>query len=201
MVSTSLTVRAFALIAAALGVVASPVESANADLTCANVRCAAGTTCVMVGKRPVCKPNPVGEVCGPTVCNVGDVCCNALCGICTAPGMMCIQGCEVKETPAPSIGAVAVAAAAAAPVATAPSSGSRVCGPSICKQGEVCCNESCGICTPPDGVCTQQICPRSGPTCGPNVCNFGDVCCNESCGICSPPGGSCTQQFCTGSSS
>ena len=32
------------------------------------------------------------------------------------------------------------------------------CGPSACSNGEVCCNESCGICTPPDGVCTQQAC-------------------------------------------
>ena len=32
------------------------------------------------------------------------------------------------------------------------------CGPSVCRNGDVCCNESCGICTPPDGVCTQQAC-------------------------------------------
>ena len=32
------------------------------------------------------------------------------------------------------------------------------CGPSACTNGEVCCNESCGICTPPDGLCTQQAC-------------------------------------------
>jgi hypothetical protein len=32
------------------------------------------------------------------------------------------------------------------------------CGPSACQNGEVCCNASCGICTPPDGVCTQQVC-------------------------------------------
>jgi hypothetical protein len=24
--------------------------------------------------------------------------------------------------------------------------------------GEVCCNPSCGICTPPDGVCIQIAC-------------------------------------------
>jgi hypothetical protein len=32
------------------------------------------------------------------------------------------------------------------------------CGNKTCASGDVCCNESCGICTPPDGVCTQQIC-------------------------------------------
>ena len=32
------------------------------------------------------------------------------------------------------------------------------CGDGRCGAGEVCCNASCGICTPPDGVCTQQVC-------------------------------------------
>jgi hypothetical protein len=34
----------------------------------------------------------------------------------------------------------------------------EVCGDSVCPDGEVCCNASCGICTPPGGVCTQQAC-------------------------------------------
>lgn len=38
------------------------------------------------------------------------------------------------------------------------SNGSWQCGPNVCAKGDVCCNESCGICTPPDGVCTQQAC-------------------------------------------
>ena len=32
-----------------------------------------------------------GPRCGETVCEAGKVCCNALRGICTAPGMVCIQ--------------------------------------------------------------------------------------------------------------
>jgi hypothetical protein len=32
------------------------------------------------------------------------------------------------------------------------------CGKLNCAVGEVCCNPSCSICTPPDGMCTQQIC-------------------------------------------
>lgn len=32
------------------------------------------------------------------------------------------------------------------------------CGPTRCAVGEVCCNESCGICTPEGGMCTQQFC-------------------------------------------
>jgi len=34
----------------------------------------------------------------------------------------------------------------------------EACGPVECGSGEVCCNSSCGICTAPDGFCTQQIC-------------------------------------------
>jgi hypothetical protein len=32
------------------------------------------------------------------------------------------------------------------------------CGPAMCEPGQVCCNRSCGICTPPGGLCTQQLC-------------------------------------------
>ncbi|MBX3208664.1 MAG: hypothetical protein KF764_26765 [Labilithrix sp.] len=32
------------------------------------------------------------------------------------------------------------------------------CGRTTCETGMVCCNASCGICTPPDGACTQQAC-------------------------------------------
>jgi len=32
------------------------------------------------------------------------------------------------------------------------------CGNTVCAEGMVCCNPSCGICTQPDGVCTQQAC-------------------------------------------
>ena len=67
------------------------------------------------------------------------------------------------------------------------------CGPNVCNVGEYCCNESCGVCAPQDGGCTQQVCDTQ---CGPSVCQAGDVCCNESCGICTPPRDSCTQQFC-----
>jgi len=34
----------------------------------------------------------------------------------------------------------------------------EVCGPVVCGEGLVCCNSSCGICTPPGGFCTQQVC-------------------------------------------
>jgi hypothetical protein len=41
------------------------------------------------------------------------------------------------------------------------------CGTVTCDRGEVCCNESCGICTPPNGACTQQFCtPEDAGTSG-----------------------------------
>lgn len=38
------------------------------------------------------------------------------------------------------------------------STGSEACGDVTCAEGEVCCNASCGICTPPDGACIQIAC-------------------------------------------
>jgi hypothetical protein len=32
------------------------------------------------------------------------------------------------------------------------------CGDTMCDAGMVCCNASCGICTPPDGACIQIAC-------------------------------------------
>ena len=32
------------------------------------------------------------------------------------------------------------------------------CGDGFCPAGQVCCNDSCGICTEPGGYCTEQFC-------------------------------------------
>ena len=76
------------------------------------------------------------------------------------------------------------------------------CGLVGCAAGEVCCNASCGICTPPGGTCTNKICGRPevplSELCGPNTCNVGQVCCNASCGICTAPGETCSQRTCNG---
>ena len=119
-----------------------------------------------------CNPPPGNVVCGPVTCAEGEVCCNESCGICTPPGQACTQqlcgpacppltcllyceyglkrdanGCEICEcNPPPEV---------------------VVCGPVTCAAGQVCCNESCGICTLPGEACTQQVC---GPECSPVVC-------------------------------
>jgi hypothetical protein len=67
------------------------------------------------------------------------------------------------------------------------------CGGTYCTVGQYCCNESCGICAPIGGACTQEFC---GETCGPTTCGYGEVCCNASCGICVPPGYACAQAAC-----
>ncbi len=71
---------------------------------------------------------------------------------------------------------------------------STPCGSNVCGAGEFCCNESCGICAPIGGGCTEQFC--GGEPCGDAVCGPEEFCCNPSCGICAPMGGVCTQQFC-----
>lgn len=77
-----------------------------------------------------------------------------------------------------------------------PKVGGVQCGPRTCSNGDVCCNESCGICTKPGGFCIQKYCGPKPVPCGPNNCAVGQTCCNESCGICTAPGGKCTEQLC-----
>ena len=35
-----------------------------------------------------------------------------------------------------------------------------LCGTVTCLMGQVCCNESCGICAPPNGACPDEICQQ-----------------------------------------
>jgi hypothetical protein len=40
------------------------------------------------------------------------------------------------------------------------------CGDRLCPSGEVCCNHSCGICTPPGGMCIQEFCAKKAADAG-----------------------------------
>jgi hypothetical protein len=92
------------------------------------------------------------------------------------------------------------------------------CGSNVCTGDTYCCNDSCGVCAPLGGVCTQQFCGTSvappeelvsqpDPSddslvivprqCGNTVCTGNTHCCNASCGICAPPRGVCSQQVCS----
>jgi hypothetical protein len=76
-------------------------------------------------------------LCGPSTCSLGQVCCNASCGTCTAPGATCDQKrCDnAIQYPA-----------------------SQACGLTTCNIDSVCCNPSCGICTAPGDDCSQRAC-------------------------------------------
>lgn len=90
------------------------------------------------------------------------------------------------------------------------------CGSRTCAAGQICCNASCGICTPPDGVCTQQLCDApagdSGNTAPGATCSqdsdcrlFSDYCTGCDCRAllktdkapaCSGPGVRCLADPC-----
>jgi hypothetical protein len=57
------------------------------------------------------------------------------------------------------------------------------CGAKRCAPGEVCCNASCGICTTPGGVCTQELCEEAPSTCAKDAdCRaFSDYCTGCDC--------------------
>ncbi len=97
--------------------------------------------------------------CGFAVCQPGTECCNASCGICTPPGFACTQqacacapvacalACQFGFKKGPD--GCDLCECAPAPV---------TCGNVTCGAGLVCCNASCGICTPPSGACIQVAC-------------------------------------------
>lgn len=60
-------------------------------ISCANVLCQEGTTCVETPNGPDCVPVDSAVKCGDNLCTDGQVCCNASCGVCTEPGGGCTQ--------------------------------------------------------------------------------------------------------------
>jgi len=53
--------------------------------------------------------------------------------------------------------------------------GPEACGTTTCREGEVCCNASCGICTPPGLACVQIVCEDEPAPCYRGGCS-GEVC-------------------------
>lgn len=94
----------FAVAALAFCTMAVPAEAAR-DKSCPVILCIEGyhlrsqdhpnlpcwvDTCVPDDPSKGHNPN-YREVCGPTICTSGTLCCNASCGICTPTGDNCIQ--------------------------------------------------------------------------------------------------------------
>ena len=77
------------------------------------------------------------SMCGPNTCNAGQVCCNASCGTCVAPGASYDK---TQCSGAPRTPTVVL------------------CGATQCNDGQVCCNPSCGTCAAPGETCSQQSC-------------------------------------------
>jgi hypothetical protein len=86
---------------------------------------------------PVYNFSQQSAICGSSTCNLGEVCCNASCGTCAAPGATCDQTrCENAITYPTS----------------------QACGMTTCNVGSVCCNPSCGLCAPQGEQCPQTTC-------------------------------------------
>jgi len=68
--------------------------------------------------------------------------------------------------------------------------GTQQCGSTTCGEGTVCCNASCGICTPPGRVCIQIACDPAtvGNTCAATTCLVGETCMET------PKGAQCVPQ-------
>lgn len=109
-----------------------------------------------------------------------------------APRLAAVPTPTATTLPAP------VPAAAPAPEG-APSVLVESCGTNTCRVGQVCCNESCGICAQPGDTCDQGTCDGPSPParedCGEDTCDVGTVCCDPSCGLCAPAG-ACVNRKC-----
>lgn len=126
---------------------------------CATVRCAAGTHCVAKGRRAYCVPDE--QACTQdSDCRLFDNYCDGC--ACQALGLnepepVC-KGTYVQCFAQPCMGKVAVCRSGTCQVESSTVSGGEKCGSVTCPTGQVCCNSSCGICTPPDGFCIQIAC-------------------------------------------
>jgi hypothetical protein len=125
-----------------------------------------------------------GIPCGPTICTLDLLCCNASCGLCRPPGVACTQ--EACEDPPSGV----------------------PCGNTVCGPGQECCNASCGTCVEKGGGCTQEICGPTTACTGAADCRLeADYCtgCNcralspgEKLPVCTGPGVRCLIDPCDG---
>ncbi len=125
---------------------------------------------------------PKGPECGRTSCKVGDVCCNASCGICTPPDGMCTQQVCVEEEPAEGEPEGLTCA------------NFRCATGTHCEMVEVQCVRA--PCRPVPQCAPDKPPSSAGVSCGLNTCAPGQECCNQSCGICTEPGMGCIKLFC-----
>jgi hypothetical protein len=138
-----------------------------------------------------------GAPCPSTSSCANDEVCTTEDGVCHAP-----PGCG------PGAACPAICYGNCRPVAQGPA-----CGSTRCAVGMVCCNSSCGICTSPNGGCTQQFCgttpPGGGVACTTDVecrveadyctgCDCRALAPNQSLPPCTGPGVRCLADPCMG---
>jgi hypothetical protein len=105
-----------------------------------------------------------GGQCGTRVCGSSQFCCNESCSICAPLGGACTQQfCGTPDQPTEDTAAAVPGDTVEEPVSRPDVDEDLIlvpqqCGSVTCSPGTHCCNASCGICVPPGGFCTQQIC-------------------------------------------
>jgi hypothetical protein len=72
--------------------------------------------------------------------------CGGICKCSAGPTVLCQQGMPFNDDPH------------VCSCAPPPGSGGQQCGKNTCPDGQVCCNASCGICTPKGSACIQIAC-------------------------------------------
>lgn len=124
---------------------------------CAVVRCMAGTHCVAKGRNASCVPDAAACTTDADCRLFDNYCDGCACQALPvgAPDPVC-TGTQVQCFAQPCAGKTATCQAGTCVVSDGTSG--TPCGNSTCNNGDVCCNASCGICTPPGYYCTQQAC-------------------------------------------
>jgi len=118
---------------------------------CAGVRCKGGSHCEVTEVQCITEPCPPIVECVPDADETGPGCELIDC----LPEYTCVEDASGVGSCVPVGGGVS-------------------CGKNTCSEGEVCCNASCGICTPPDGACIQLACEENA--CDRTVCELGTHC-------------------------
>jgi hypothetical protein len=166
------------------------VPTDGTSVTCDAARCRAGTHCIETDEVASCEPDvevfcggfagllcPGGGICedapgdGCSVQNGGADCG----GVCRClQNALCIQGFEFDSSPEVCACVPPVTESPCALVDCRPgarcevhgdegicvSDGSLGCGEHTCPNGQVCCNDSCGICTQVNEACIDLGCQR-----------------------------------------
>jgi hypothetical protein len=126
-----------------LGINESDPVCSGAGVQCLVDPCLNKAATCQAGRCALTAPPPPASCRSSAECDATKFCTTET-GACSSP-----PGCGAPNTACP-----AICYGTCQPRA----SKGPTCGTKICATGMVCCNASCGICTLPNGACTQQFC-------------------------------------------